>query len=118
MGPGFAGLLSDFFPLFVKALRETKQEISGIQFQGHTSSYWKVGDEEADTYLENMKLSVARAQAALQFCLDLKRVAPNRPWLTQRLVSAGFSDSKPIVDQDNQEDQARSRRVSIAVNVD
>jgi flagellar motor protein MotB len=118
LGPGFAGLLSDFFPLFVKALRETKQEISGIQFQGHTSSYWKVGDEEADTYLENMKLSVARAQAALQFCLDLKRVAPNRTWLTQRLVSAGFSDSKPIVDQDNQEDQARSRRVSIAVNVD
>lgn len=118
LGPGFADLLSEFFPLFVRTLQETKQGISGIQFQGHTSSYWKVGDEEADTYLENMKLSVGRAQAALQFCLDLKDVTPHRTWLTQRLVTAGFSASQPIVDQDNQEDQARSRRVSIAVNVD
>ena len=117
LGPGLAEMLSGFFPLFVKTLQETNQQVSEIQFQGHSSSFWKSPDDEDDPYLENMKLSVARAESAVKFCLDLEDMTQHRSWLTQRLVSVGFSASKPIIDQDNQEDQARSRRVSIVVAV-
>ena len=111
------GFLNVFFPLFVRTLQEFDQEIAEIRIQGHSSSTWKYAENLTDGYLGNMRLSIDRAESALKYCLGLEEVEEHRQWLTDRLVSVGFSDLKPMMDDTNQEDPLRSRRITFTVEV-
>ena len=65
--PSFKAILDDFFPRYIRILRESKDsngefkygnDIAEIRIEGHTSSEWseEVNDEE-EIYILNMELS-------------------------------------------------------------
>jgi outer membrane protein OmpA-like peptidoglycan-associated protein len=113
--PALKKQLRDFFPDLVRALVKHDDQIAAIRIQGHASSDWKVAQGPNTAYLGNMKLSIARAEAALAFCLNLDSIAQNRDWLKKRLVTAGLSSGTPIVDASGAEDGERSRRITISI---
>jgi outer membrane protein OmpA-like peptidoglycan-associated protein len=71
-----------------------------IEVQGHTDN---VGSEET-----NLKLSQQRADAVRDYFV-LKKIA------TDRVKSAGFGESKPIVSNATTEGQAKNRRVEFEI---
>ena len=113
--PDLKKLLKQFFPRFIESLKNQDLEIAEIRVQGHSSSIWKYSKNNTDAYLNNLSLSIDRAEAALEFCLNLNEMKPQRAWLIDRLVSSGLSHNQPILDQDGQEDPIRSRRITIAI---
>mgnify|MGYP006293678315 FL=1 len=117
LNPSLQKALRQFFPDFVKTLISFEKEVSEIRFQGHTSSAWVSAKDPAEAYLKNMSLSTERAESALRFCLGLEEVAPYREWLTERMVSSGFSDQHPVMTDDKTEDRVRSRRITISVGI-
>ncbi len=109
--------LQQVFPKFVQTIKAYKNEITQIQFQGHSSSKWKNASSTRDAYLKNMKLSNARAESTLKYCLDLTEVKREQEWLIKHMTSTGFSSLRPALNQDKTENEIRSRRISIAIIV-
>lgn len=107
-------LLNGFFPKLVSTLKSNDLDNVEIQFQGHSSSGWKNANSEFDGYLKNLDLSMARAEVALDYCLNLNSVKSDYDWLNKRLVVSGFSDNQPL---ENLNDPERSRRITIAINI-
>ncbi len=114
--PALKSLLSDFFPEFVEALVKQDRHIAAIRIQGHASSNWKNTQNPNGAFLGNMKLSIARAEAALAFCLNLRDTTHRRDWLKKRLVTTGLSNSTPILDASGAENRVRSRRITISID--
>ncbi len=110
--------LRKIFPKFVQTLKTFDAKIAEIQFQGHSSSNWRLAKDGRDAYLKNLGLSIARAEATLKYCLDLKEVEESQSWLIKRMTSTGVSGLRPVFNQDKTEDEVRSRRISIAIIVD
>lgn len=118
--PEFRGVLSDFFPRYVRILTSPKYRdaISEIRIEGHTSSDWTLQTSPEDAYFRNMELSQARTRTTLSYLLALPAVASDRPWLARYLTANGLSSSRPILDAENKEDPQRSRRVEFRVRTD
>jgi len=114
--PALKNLLSDFFPKFVKTLVKQDSHIAAIRIQGHASSNWKNTQNPNGAFLGNMNLSIARAEAALAFCLNLRDTVHHRDWLKKRLVTTGLSNSTPILGASGAEDRVRSRRITISID--
>ncbi|TGG95160.1 OmpA family protein [Natronospirillum operosum] len=117
--PGFQTILADFFPRYVDIIHrpQYRDDISEVRIEGHTSSAW--GDRSEDeAYILNMELSQARTREAASFLLELDAIDEVKPWVKANLTANGLSSSRLVLDEDGQEDEARSRRVEFRVVTD
>lgn len=115
--PRFVEILGDFFPRYVHILSspQFKDTIEEIRIEGHTSSIWSSTTTEDAAYFLNMGLSQARTRSALQYVIELPKVADQKQWLKSHLTANGLSSSKPIYLADKTEDKAGSQRVEFRV---
>lgn len=118
--PEFQGILTDFFPRYVRLLTSKKYRgsINEVRIEGHTSAGWTGVTTPEDAYFRNMDLSQARTRSALIFALSLPEVSGERNWLREHLTANGLSSSHPVLDGTGAEDAARSRRVEFRVRTD
>ena len=120
--------LTVFFPKYIQAVLPYKDSISEIRIEGHTSSEWNVFPKEIKNkdidvkdlygYFGNMKLSQDRTNSVLNYVLnDLRTEIPNeyRKWLRDHTAAVGLSSSKPILDENGNEDKNKSRRVTFRI---
>jgi outer membrane protein OmpA-like peptidoglycan-associated protein len=111
----FKVILDDFFPRYIKVLKQYQLDIEEIRIEGHTSSEWSKNSITDDrTYFLNMALSQNRTRATLEYCLMLPQIASDRSWIKQILTANGLSSSKPIL-VNGSEDTVHSRRVEFKV---
>ena len=135
--PRFKDILDDFFPRYIKILRETKDingeakyinNIAEIRIEGHTSSEWYAGVSVEEAYIHNMELSQGRTRSVLKYVLQtsigkkekisIEQRQKIKEWLKQHLTANGLSSSKPILNEDDTEDREASRRVEFRVRID
>ena len=111
----FKVILDDFFPRYIKVLKQYQTDIEEIRIEGHTSSEWSKNSVVDDTtYFKNMALSQNRTRATLEYCLMLPQIDPERDWIKHILTANGLSSSKPIL-VNGVEDTVHSRRVEFKV---
>lgn len=111
----FKVILNDFFPRYIKILKQYQTDIEEIRIEGHTSSEWsknRIGDDT--TYFKNMELSQNRTRATLEYCLMLPQMDFERSWIKKILTANGLSSSKPIL-VNGVEDTVHSRRVEFKI---
>ena len=110
--------LTVFFPKYIQVILPYKDSISEIRIEGHTSSEWNVFPKEIKNkdmdikdlygYFGNMNLSQDRTNSVLNYVLnDLRTEIPNeyRKWLRDHTAAVGLSSSKPILDENGNEDK-------------
>ncbi|MDD9841487.1 MAG: OmpA family protein, partial [Alphaproteobacteria bacterium] len=115
----FQGILSDFFPRYIRILEPFFDNIREVRIEGHTSSKWETATNEEDAFLENMKLSQDRTQAILDYCLRLIGLDENySKRIKEKVKTAGFSSTKLKYDYYDREDEAASRRVEFTIDID
>lgn len=120
--------LTVFFPKYIQAILPYKDSISEIRIEEHTSSEWNVFPKEIKNkdmdikdlygYFGNMNLSQDRTNSVLNYVLnDLRTEIPNeyRKWLRDHTAAVGLSSSKPILDENGNEDKNKSRRVTFRI---
>ena len=120
--------LTVFFPKYIQAVLPYKDSISEIRIEGHTSNEWNVFPKEIKNkdidvkdlygYFGNMNLSQDRTNSVLNYVLnDLRTEIPNeyRKWLRDHTAAVGLSSSKPILDENGNEDKNKSRRVTFRI---
>jgi outer membrane protein OmpA-like peptidoglycan-associated protein len=111
----FKVILNNFFPRYIKILKQYQPDIEEIRIEGHTSSEWSKNIEfNEKTYFLNMALSQNRTRATLEYCLMLPDISTERAWIKQILTANGLSSSKPIL-VNGVEDIVRSRRVEFKI---
>lgn len=110
----FKIILNDFFPRYIKILKQYRMDIEEIRIEGHTSSEWNTTQSSEKTYFLNMELSQNRTRATLEYCLMLPKIDIDRSWIQQILTANGLSSSKPIL-VNNVEDTVHSRRVEFKI---
>ena len=108
-------LLADFFPRYISALSPFKDSINEVRIEGHTSSKWNRFTNETDAYFKNMSLSQGRTRSVLEYIYRLRSVVNEQLWIKKHIAAVGFSSAKIILDDNDQEDEARSRRVSFRI---
>ena len=122
--PYFKTILDDFFPRYIRTLRESKNssgklkysnDIAEIRIEGHTSSEWSEDVSEEEAYIRNMELSQDRTRSVLEYVLQIPTISENRRWLKQYLTANGLSSSQLISRQNGAEDKVESRRVEFRV---
>jgi len=118
----FKEILSDFFPRYLRVVRNFSTAIEEVRIEGHTSSEWLtgVGQRRAmtpeDAYFLNMQLSQDRTRAVLQYCLTQARlVDEERTWVRSMITANGLSSSKLVLSPAGNEDRERSRRVEFRI---
>ena len=133
----FKNILDQFFPRYIKILRETKDidgeakyinNIAEIRIEGHTSSEWHAGVSAEEAYIHNMELSQARTRSVLKYVLQtsignneaipIEQRQKIKEWLKQPLTANGLSSSKLIFNPDGTENKEESRRVEFRVRID
>lgn len=114
--PQFKVILSDFFPRYIGLLNrdEYKDSIEEIRIEGHTSSSWREGVSENESYFLNMQLSQTRTLSVLKYVLSDKST-PSQAWTRDLLTANGLSSSKLIHDADGTENRKGSQRVEFRV---
>lgn len=87
----------------LQAIHELIVKMPGfkVQIEGHTDN---VGDAKA-----NMKLSEKRAEAVMNYLIDVCKTPSNR------LKAKGFGDTQPVADNNNERGRAKNRRVDFSV---
>ena len=113
--PEFRALLLDFFPRYLKILKQFRASINEVRIEGHTSSIWGNGMPAEEAYFRNMELSQARTRSVLLFIQSLQAIAPDKTWVRRNIAAVGLSSSRPVLDSEGHEDEARSKRVSFRV---
>lgn len=111
----FRALLLDFFPRYLRILMQFKVSINEVRIEGHTSSVWGANTPLEEAYFRNMELSQARTRSVLLFIQSLQAIAPDKMWVRQNIAAVGLSSSRPVLDGQGREDEARSKRVSFRV---
>ncbi len=111
----FKDVLSDFFPRYMKVLREFRQSINEVRIEGHTSSQWDSRTSAEDAYFKNMELSQARTRSVLFFVQTLDAAKADRDWIRRNIAAVGLSSSRLVLDSAGQEDAEKSRRVTFRV---
>lgn len=108
-------LLNEFFPRYLKVLSPYKSSINEVRLEGHTSSSWNLNTPEDEAYFRNMKLSQDRTRSVLSFVYELPESRANIEWIKSHVAAVGLSSSRLILDDNGEEDAAKSRRVSFRV---
>ena len=96
--PLFQGILDDFFPRYVRILRDSKyiNDLAEIRIEGHTSSEWSKEVSQEEAYILNMELSQNRTRSVLQYVLQIPEISTKKDWLKLYLTANGLSSSKLI----------------------
>ena len=111
----FKKILDEFFPRYVKLINEKyKDELKEIRIEGHTSSAWKEGSSELESYFENMALSQERTRNVLNYVMKLDVVKTYRSWLIDHITANGMSYSKRVM-EDGKENEDKSKRVEFKI---
>lgn len=118
----FIEILNDFFPRYVSILYSDKfrENIDEIRIEGHTSSVWGNGTDLGrsqleQSYLGNAALSQERSLSVLNYVFQLDTINQYQDWMIDYLRANGLSYSQKILDENGDEDIARSRRVEFRV---
>lgn len=107
-------LLRSFFPRYMEVLDRFKDSINEVRIEGHTSSAWgRASDDVA--YFANMALSQGRTRSVLQYIYLLPEIADDKNWVKLHLAAVGLSSSRLVYQDNGNEDNAASRRVSFRV---
>jgi len=115
----FSEILSDFFPRYIKVLRNEKyiNHIEEIRIEGHTSIEGRLGMDEGESYFYNMKLSQDRTRSVLQYCLNLLS-SDVFVWTRDRATANGLSSVKPIAGNETEAGRKQNRRVEFRIKTD
>ncbi len=112
--PRFAAILDDFFPRYLRVLREFEEVIDEVRVEGHTSSDWLLATED-EAYFNNMRLSQGRTRSVLEHIYTLTTAPGDRSWVRRKVAAVGFSSSRLVVDYSGREEPKASRRVLFRV---
>jgi outer membrane protein OmpA-like peptidoglycan-associated protein len=116
ISPQFEAILRDFWPRYIRVLKEYDSVIREVRIEGHTSSEWATVTEE-ESYFRNMALSQSRTRAALQVCYGFTPTGL-LSWTRGNVTANGMSFSKLIFNEDGSENASQSRRVEFTVVID
>lgn len=113
----FKSILDSFFPRFIQILTDPKyrNDIEEIRIEGHTSSEWNGEPSSRQAYFNNMELSQDRTRKVLEYVLSQIKDEELFYWTKSRLTANGLSSSKLIYNNDQTENQERSRRVEFKI---
>lgn len=104
--------LDKFSKKLMPFLNTNQNYINTLEINGHTSSEWG-GANFSNRYLKNEKLSMNRSYSTLSY-IFLNQPKETQKWLTKVLVGSGFSYSKKVMIE-NEEDRDKSRRVTFKI---
>jgi len=131
--PGFANILDDFFPRYLKVLSEYQENIQEVRVEGHTSSEWSGAKNDDERYRLNKILSEKRANAVRNFSVDSalfesgssqlkENVAKNikdenvdGAWVEDKFQPYGMAYDNLILNPDGTENKEASRRVDFKI---
>lgn len=130
----FKNILNNFFPRYIEAIRDFRNDIHEIDIEGHTNSKSKKVNEE-EGYSYNMHLSQRRAFNVLKYCrktLSKRSGLRNaisfnnldKDWTKKVLRAVGYSYSKPVCKNGKiectheHEDFEASRRVQFRIRIE
>lgn len=115
--PQFKIILNNFFPRYLRIINQPKYRsiLSEVRIEGFTSTMWRPGASQDQSYLGNMALSQDRTRSVLQYVLSLHTVQPQKRWLTQMLSADGFSYSHLIRRANGGENDDESQRIEFHV---
>lgn len=107
-------IYTKIFKKLVSFLYTHKTDIDTLEINGHTSSEWK-NTKLTDKYLNNEMLSMKRSYETLK-SLFLTQDTTKQKYLVQILKGSGLNYKQKII-INNQEDKAKSRRVSLKIRL-
>lgn len=118
--PEFQKILNDFFPRYVRILRQEQFiiNIEEIRIEGHTSSEWLYTTTDDFAYIENMRLSQDRTRTTLDFVLTQLENSETKIWAKSLITANGLSSSQLVLNNDKSENKESSRRVEFRVRTD
>ena len=108
------GVMQDFFPRYIAALKPYLGSIRAIHIEGHTSSEWGGAGSSRDNYFNNLRLSQNRSREVLRF---VQGQVPEGevPGMLALVAAVGYSSARPILRADGSEDLEKSKRVAFRV---
>ena len=113
--------LDKFIPIYIDTIYSKellRDNITNIVVQGHTDSHTFAGlKTENEQFAKNMELSLLRANAVADYAFKTNFDKKNSEMLRKMLVVEGKSFSEPVLDENGNEDYAKSRRVEMKVRV-
>lgn len=112
--PRFVEILSNFFPRYLRVLKDHEDAIEEVRIEGHTSSDWRDATEK-EAYFNNMELSQGRTRSVLEYVYELPAARKDRRWIKKKMATVGFSSSHLVLDLAGVEDREASRRVLFRV---
>lgn len=106
---------------WMQVMMRSPVSVAGAHIEGHASTEWQ-GLTVQEAYLENLKLSQARAATVLRQCLLIaSRNSVDEDvenWARAHLRAVGFSSARPIMDETGLEIPEQSRRVVFSLDLD
>ena len=108
-------LLLNFFPRYMEVLEPFHQSINEVRIEGHTDSTWNKYVSNKEAYFKNMNLSQGRTRSVLEFIYDISETEQYTPWIKSSIAAVGLSSSRPVLNDDGEENPSKSRRVSFRV---
>lgn len=120
LSPKGKAYLSKLVPIYINTIFSKKEligEIENIIIQGHTDSHTFSGIKNPDiSYMKNMELSTARANAVANYVFQTNYDKQYNPKLRKMLIVEGRSNSDPVL-VNGKEDFDKSRRVEMRLKV-
>ena len=120
LSPKGKAYLSKLVPIYINTIFSKKEligEIENIIIQGHTDSHTFSGIKNPDiSYMKNMELSTARANAVANYVFQTAYDKQYNPKLRKMLIVEGRSYSDPVL-VNGKEDYDKSRRVEMRLKV-
>ncbi|CAO1659142.1 OmpA-like domain-containing protein [Halomonas sp. NYA30] len=111
----FESILNDFYPRYLGVLTPYQESINEVRIEGHTSSRWNISVGEDEAYFLNMQLSQDRTRSVLSYLYRMPETQSQKQWIKQTTAAVGFSSSHLVLNDADQEDHERSRRVSFRI---
>lgn len=120
LSPKGKAYLSKLVPIYINTIFSKKEligEIENIIIQGHTDSHTFSGIKNPNiSYMKNMELSTARANAVANYVFQTNYDKQYNPKLRKMLIVEGRSYSDPVL-VNGKEDYDKSRRVEMRLKV-
>lgn len=120
LSPKGKAYLNKLVPIYINTIFSKKEligEIENIIIQGHTDSHTFSGIKNPDiSYMKNMELSTARANAVANYVFQTNYDKQYNPKLRKMLIVEGRSYSDPVL-VNGKEDYDKSRRVEMRLKV-
>ena len=115
MQRSFELILKDFYPRYLALLLKNKDYIYEVQIKGHSSSQDSVDKSKSkdENFDKNIILSQERSTLVLEYVKNLSDdvIIQNIDWINDIFTALGLSSTEIILNKNNKEDKALSRRI-------